>query len=283
MQGLALYLISALLILALGAGCFFAGRSLRIRKFRSEYRLGPLSPAAPVGPVLVGKKEPEDEPDLAAQNDALRQSISDLERSYDTTLETLGTALDYKAAETEYHSRRVTAYSILLARVLGFSREEIKPLARGAFLHDIGKICIPDAILRKPGVLTPQETELMKIHCLKGYQMLRRVSFLQDAAEIAYSHHERFDGSGYPRGLRGKDIPLGARIFAIVDTFEAITTAHTYRPARTIAEACAEIKLGSGTLFDPEITLVFLCVGASMWRELRNEIDDPTPPDIPAA
>jgi HD-GYP domain-containing protein (c-di-GMP phosphodiesterase class II) len=145
-------------------------------------------------------------------------------------------------------------------------------------------MCIPDKILRKPGVFTAFETEIMKMHCLQGYQILWRIPFLKkEAADIVYSHHERFDGTGYPRRLKGKAIPIGARIFAIADALESITTEHTYRPASTISAACEGIKLGSGTQFDPDIVKVFLRVPTSVWKDLRAEIDKQTPPDFPAA
>src|SRR5206468_2117304 len=136
---------------------------------------------------------------VAARTEQLRQAMTDLERSYDITLEALGDALDLKDAETEGHSKRVTAFTIAIARAMGLSGEKIRVIARGAFLHDIGKMAIPDAILLKPGALTEAETEIMREHCFRGYQMLRKIPFLSEAAEIVYSHQERFDGTGYPR------------------------------------------------------------------------------------
>src|SRR5256885_5238675 len=152
---------------------------------------------------------------VAARTEQLRQAMNDLERSYDITLEALGDALDLKDAETEGHSKRVTAFTIAIARAMGLSGERIRIIARGAFLHDIGKMAIPDSILRKPGALTPEETEIMREHCFRGYQMLKKIPFLAEASEIVYAHQERYDGSGYPRGLKGDEIPLGARIFSI--------------------------------------------------------------------
>src|SRR5580698_6205980 len=154
---------------------------------------------------------------VADRTHALRKALSDLERSYDITLEALGDALDLKDAETEGHSRRVTAYTIAIARKMGLPKEEINVIARGAFLHDIGKMAIPDAILLKPGKLDPEEQQVMREHCARGYQMLRKIPFLQEAAEIVYSHQEHWDGSGYPRKLKGEQIPLGARIFAVAN------------------------------------------------------------------
>lgn len=203
----------------------------------------------------------------------LRQAMADLERSYDITLEALGDALDLKDAETEGHSKRVTAFTIAIARAMGLQQDAIRVIARGAFLHDIGKMAIPDAILRKPGALTPEETEIMKEHCFKGFQMLRRIPFLQEAAEIVHAHQERFDGTGYPRGLKGEQIPLGARIFSIADTLDAITSDRPYRAAQSIQAAQEEIKRWSGRQFDPRIVDVFIRMPESIWRDLRKEID----------
>jgi putative nucleotidyltransferase with HDIG domain len=199
--------------------------------------------------------------------------MTELERSYDITLEALGDALDLKDAETEGHSKRVTAFTIALARAMGLPAERIRVIARGAFLHDIGKMAIPDAILRKPGKLTPQETEIMREHCARGYQMLKKIPFLSEAAEIVYSHQERYDGTGYPRGLKGDAIPMGARLFAIADTLDAITSDRPYRAAQSIEAARKEIALFSGTQFDPNIVSVFLRMPVSIWDDLRNEIN----------
>ena len=137
----------------------------------------------------------------------MRESWVELERSYDITLQALGDALDLKDSETEGHSKRVTAFTIAVARVMGIPDDQIRVIARGAFLHDIGKMAVPDAILRKPDVLTPDEVTIMREHCYHGYQMLKRIPFLGEAADIVYSHQEKFDGTGYPRGLKGKRFP----------------------------------------------------------------------------
>src|SRR6476469_3969211 len=161
---------------------------------------------------------------VAARTEQLRKTLADLERSYDITLEALGGALDLKDAETEGHSRRVTAFTIAIARAMGLPKNQIDVIARGAFLHDIGKMAIPDKILTKPDKLTPDEITIMREHCYHGYQILSRIPFLAEAAEIVYSHQERFDGTGYPRGLKCGQIPLGARMFSVADTLDAITS-----------------------------------------------------------
>src|SRR5215472_6803798 len=210
---------------------------------------------------------------VAARTEQLSQAMTDLERSYDITLEALGDALDLKDAETEGHSKRVTAFTIAIARAMGLSQDKIRVIARGAFLHDIGKMAIPDAILRKPGALTEAETEIMREPCFRGYQMLKKIPFLSQAAEIVYAHQERFDGTGYPRGLSGHNIPMGARIFSVADTLDAITSDRPYRAAQTIQVAREEVERFSGRQFDPEVVRVFLDMPDTIWEDLRKEIN----------
>jgi putative nucleotidyltransferase with HDIG domain len=203
----------------------------------------------------------------------LRATIVELERSYDVTLEALGDALDLKDAETEGHSKRVTAFAIQIARAMKLDPQALRVLARGAFLHDIGKMAIPDAILRKPDRLTPAEKEVMKEHSYLGYKMLRKIPFLADSAEIVYAHQEHWDGGGYPRGLKGEGIPLGARIFAVADTLDAITSDRPYRPARSVQAARDEISAWSGRQFDPTVVTYFLSIPPNVWDELHQQID----------
>ena len=209
---------------------------------------------------------------VSARTEMLRQAMADLERSYDITLEALGDALDLKDAETEGHSRRVTAYTIALARHCGVDLAQSRIIARGAFLHDIGKMAIPDAILLKPGRLDPEEQAIMREHCARGYQIVRKIPFLEEAAEIVYSHQEYYDGNGYPRGLRADEIPLGARIFAVADTLDAITSDRPYRKARTYAVAREEIARCGGTQFDPHVVDVYLGLPDTLWEDLRAEM-----------
>jgi putative nucleotidyltransferase with HDIG domain len=209
---------------------------------------------------------------VQARTEMLHQAMEDLEHSYDVTLEALGDALDLKDSETEGHSKRVTAYTIALARAMGIGPGDMKVIARGAFLHDVGKMAIPDEILRKPGKLTPEELEIMREHCARGYHMLRKIPFLAEAAEIVYAHQEYYDGSGYPRGQRGAEIPIGARIFAVADALDAITSDRPYRKARSFDDARAEILRCSGTQFDPVVVETFLKIPNDLWHELRSEI-----------
>jgi putative nucleotidyltransferase with HDIG domain len=210
---------------------------------------------------------------VAARTEQLRKAMVELERSYDITLEALGDALDLKDRETEGHSRRVTAFTIAIARAMGLTADQIRVIARGAFLHDIGKMAIPDAILNKPGALTPDEVGIMREHSYHGYQFVRKIPFLQEAAEIVYAHQERFDGTGYPRGLKGEQIPLGARMFAVADTLDAITSDRPYRPAQTLAAARKEILRCQETQFDPEVVKTFLSMPENIWDDLRKEIN----------
>jgi len=205
-------------------------------------------------------------------NADLQRANEELKRSHDMMLEALGDALDLKDAETEGHSKRVTAFTIAIARAMGLSAEEVEAIAHGAFLHDIGKMAIRDSVLRKPGPLDPEEVEEMQKHCELGYQMVRKIPFLKDAAEIVYAHQERWDGSGYPRGLKGEEIPLGARIFAIADTLDAITSDRPYRDAQSYQWAREEIERWSGRQFDPVIVRVFLNMPQSIWENLRFQV-----------
>jgi len=203
----------------------------------------------------------------------LRATMQDLEKSYDITLEAMGDALDLRDSETQGHSRRVTAYTVALAREMGLNAEELRTIARGAFLHDIGKIATPDCILLKPGKLLPAETEIMREHCTRGYDMVRKIPFLRDAAEIVYAHQESFDGTGYPRGLAGEQIALGARIFAVADAFDAMTSDRPYRKGMSCLQAREEIARCSGDQFDPRIVAVFLAMPIDTWHDLREEVE----------
>jgi putative nucleotidyltransferase with HDIG domain len=218
---------------------------------------------------------------VEARTNQLQAALRDLERSYDMTLQALGDALDMKDRETEGHSKRVTAFTMAISRAMGLAPEQVATIARGAFLHDIGKISIPESILNKPGKLDTQETAIMREHCFKGYQLAKKIPFLADACEIIYSHQERFDGTGYPRGLKGEEIPLGARIFSIADTLDAITSDRPYRAARPLAVARKEIQDWSGRQFDPEVVAIFQKMPDEIFEELRKAISGPDDPRDP--
>jgi len=205
----------------------------------------------------------------------LQGALEQLEQSYDDTLEALGGALDLKDAETEGHCKRVTAFTIAIAKAMNVEAALLPQIARAAFLHDIGKMAIPDLILRKPGPLTPEERDIMRTHCEIGYNMVTRIPFLREAAEIVLSHQEFYDGTGYPRGLRGEQIPLGARIFAVADALDAMISDRPYRKALPISHAQEEIQRCSGTQFDPKVVDVFIKMQSSIWIELRENIGTP--------
>jgi len=189
---------------------------------------------------------------------SLQHANRELLQAYDQTLEGWVRALDLRDRETENHTQRVTELTVELARVLGISEEQLVHIRRGALLHDIGKMAIPDSVLLKPGRLTREEWELMKRHPVYAYEWLKDIEFLRPALEIPYCHHERWDGNGYPRGLKGDVIPLAARIFAVVDTWDAMTSDRPYRKALNREEAIEQLKKNIGTQFDPQVVQTFL-------------------------
>jgi putative nucleotidyltransferase with HDIG domain len=219
----------------------------------------------------------------------LQKALRRIEETYDQTLEALGAALDLRDAATAGHSSRVTRYALAVAEAMGCSPEQIHELKRGAHLHDIGKIGIPDGILLKEGPLTRQEQEVMRSHVAIGYQLVKRITFLAPAAQIVLAHQERYDGRGYPLGLRGQAIPIGARIFAVADTFDAMTSDRPYRRALPVEVAFEEIGREAGRQFDPEVVRAFLSLPQSAWEEIRNKTPHqqwpsrPTPPTVEVA
>ncbi len=209
------------------------------------------------------------------QTAQLQMAFAQLEQSYDDTLEALGSALDLKDAETEGHCQRVTAFTISIARSVPVPAPYLAVLARAAFLHDIGKMAVPDSILRKPGPLNDDEKAIMRTHCEIGYNVLTRIPFLRDAAEIVLAHQEFFDGTGYPRGLRAEQIPLGARIFSIADAMDAMISDRPYRKALPLSHAREEIRRCAGTQFDPKVVEVFMSIPEQHWTELRENLGSP--------
>jgi putative nucleotidyltransferase with HDIG domain len=247
-----------------------------LKPFEREHLLGTVQRALEYRQTLQENHSYQQNLEMAvrARTELLRQAMEDIEQSYDITLEALGDALDLKDSETEGHSKRVTANTIALARAMGVASTEIKMIARGAFLHDIGKMALADEILLKPGPLTAEEQTVVRRHCANGYDMLRKIPFLHEAAEIVYTHQEHYDGGGYPSGLRGSEIPIGARIFAVADALDAITSERPYRKARSFEKARKEIQRCSGTQFDPAVVEVFLKVPIGVWQELRTQIGE---------
>jgi putative nucleotidyltransferase with HDIG domain len=203
----------------------------------------------------------------------LNKTLHDVEESYKITLEAMVTALDAREHETQAHSQRVREYTITLAQQLGLKHGDLIQVARGALLHDIGKIGVPDSILLKPGKLDDEEWVEMKKHPQIGYNILKSIEFLSSAAEIVLCHQERWDGTGYPNGLAGSDIPLGARIFAIADTMDAMTSDRPYRRAMTFGAAWKEIRRCSGTQFDPYVVNAFLNLPLDSWIAIHDSVN----------
>ena len=208
---------------------------------------------------------------VAERTQQLEVAMSQLEHSYSATLEALGSAIDLRDGATAGHSRRVLSYSIKLANTLGGMENQLKNIAIGAWLHDIGKLAIPDGILLKPGALTDEERTVMQRHVLIGYDLIKGIPFLAEASELILAHHERWDGSGYPRGLRGAEIPLSARIFGVADTLDAVTSDRPYRAALPFSAAREVIECGSGTLFDSAVADAFLSISQEWWESSRTE------------
>jgi putative nucleotidyltransferase with HDIG domain len=181
-----------------------------------------------------------------------------LAESYDTTLEGWGKALELRDKETEGHSRRVTKKTVQLALALGIPEDKIDHIRRGAILHDIGKMSIPDDILRKSSSLKDDERKIVEQHPLTAYHLLEDIPYLRQAIEIPYCHHERWDGTGYPRGLKGEEIPLAARIFTVIDVWDALLSDRSYSKAWPMDNVIQYIQDKSGIHFDPRIVDVFL-------------------------
>lgn len=205
------------------------------------------------GASIMGQQRDE----LLRQNAELEGKTGDLERSYYETLAALARALDQRDHATENHGRRVSELAIAVAREMGLGDAEVDDIGQAAIVHDIGKMTLPDAILSKPGPLTGDEWQHMRRHPEQGYEMLKDIPVLMKAAEIVYAHHERYDGKGYPRGLISDKIPIGSRIFAVVDTYDAITSDRPYREAASHQEAMQEILRCTGTQFDPQVVRAF--------------------------
>jgi putative nucleotidyltransferase with HDIG domain len=213
---------------------------------------------------------------LKAANIQIEEARDELRDSYDGTLEALVNALDARDQETKGHSIRVSHYMMDIAAELGVKEgtKEWVDMQRGSLLHDVGKIGVSDNILLKPGKLTDEEWTLMRQHPEIGFNMLRQVKFLSGAAEIVYSHHERWDGKGYPRGLSHEEVPLGARIFAVCDTFDSMTSDRPYRKALSTLEAMNEILKYNGSQFDPLVVEAFLDIYET-WVKEREELHAP--------
>ena len=200
------------------------------------------------------------------------QLVTELQNSYDLTLEALSAALDLRDRETEGHSRRVVEYTARLAEQIGLDKDIIKNIRRGALIHDIGKIGVPDAILLKPGALDGEERKIIERHPQLGYNMLVGIPYLREEIQIVVCHQEKWDGTGYPFGLRGEEIAIGARLFAIADTFDALTSDRPYRKGQSYEVSRKLIDEESGKQFDPQAVAAFLAVPAEEWMQIRARV-----------
>ncbi len=198
------------------------------------------------------------------------KALEEVESSYRVTLKALVQALETRDFETHGHSERVVTFSLRLGHELGLEKETLRDLELGALLHDIGKIGVPDAILRKPAKLNEAEWENKKLHPVHGQKILRNIKFLEGAARVVGQHHERWDGAGYPYGMRGEDIDIGARIFAVVDAFDAMVSDRIYRKGRPYEAALEELERCAGTQFDPMIVAAFKAIPREDWEILRE-------------
>ncbi len=203
----------------------------------------------------------------------LDKSRLDLIQAYDATITGWATMLDQRDQDTEGHTRRVTELTLDVTRRFGFSEEELIHVRRGALLHDIGKMSVPDRILKKRGKLTPDEWKIMRLHPKIAYDVLNPIEYLHPALDIPYCHHERWDGTGYPRGLAGDNIPLAARIFTVVDVWDAMTSDRPYRPAMDRQEVIDHIFAERGKMFDPQVVEVF-------WSVIRRTYPHLIRPDL---
>lgn len=212
--------------------------------------------------------------DLREKSLHLEMTVEELYRTYRYTLSALAAALDLRDNETKGHAERVVAYSLRIGQELGLDDAAMIALEHGALLHDVGKIGVRDAILLKPGKLTPEEWVEMRLHIAHGENIVQQIPFLHGALPVVSQHHEFYDGSGYPRGLKGEEIHLNARIFSVADTLDAMTSDRPYRRALTFERAQDEVRRFAGKQYDPRVVEAFLNVPLAEWRRIRERIDE---------
>lgn len=248
-------------------------RSLVLQSVQRALRRQALVAAEQHYDRFVDVAVPANTTELERLNESLTGTVDALYVSYRATLKALAAALMARDVETSSHSVRVVAYCLRLGKEMGLSTNDLIALEQGALLHDIGKIGVPDSVLLKPGSLTPVEWTKMIAHVHQGLRIIDGIQFLSGARFVVGQHHEKFDGSGYPCGLRGGHIHIHARIFATADAFDAITSDRPYRAARSYDYAREEIVGGSGTHFDPDVVDAFLSVPEVEWADIRSAAD----------
>ena len=249
-----------------------------LKRGAADYLLKPAKPDE-VANLVARHLQPDHEGQRETMRGALRKFLSSRDRYHKPgeQVQEVFNALGFKRYETLQHSKRVAAYAVLLGEAKKLSTEELRHLELGALLHDIGKIAIPHNVLMKAGPLNDKEWAVMKLHPQIGWELLSEFPELGEEAEIVYSHHERFDGEGYPRGLKAHDIPLGARIFSIVDTVDAITSDRPYRSRQPIETALAEVEKHSNKQFDPALVRTFQQLPKAAWEEVAADYLDNGP------
>lgn len=236
--------------------------------------------------VAVDARKSLPAPTEAAEMRRLKKELAvhlrksrELEEAYDTTLENFMAALDLRDVETYGHSKTVARYTHVLAEAAGIrDPRTLDSIRKGALLHDAGKMAIPDTILKKPGPLAPKEWDVIRRHPSLGYGLVRDVKLVREVGDIILCHHEHYDGSGYPKGLKGEKIPLEARIFAVADTLDAVTSHRPYRAPRGFDDARRELKENAGRQFDPGIVDVFCRTDLAVWEKIRFETTRLLPP-----
>jgi ribonuclease P protein subunit RPR2 len=199
-----------------------------------------------------------------------RERAQQLRESYMATVRALANAVERRDAYTGQHAERVSAYGLEIAQAAGFTLADVPEIEFGFLLHDVGKVGVPDAILFKPGPLNDEERRLMERHPVIGWEILDGIDFLGEAKAVVRSHHERWDGSGYPDGLAGEEIPIAARVFAVADAFDALTTDRPYRPGQTVAQAREILRSGSGTQFDPQVIAAHDAISDARLEAIRD-------------
>lgn len=240
--------------------------------------------------IRVDARKKLSEPSQAAELRRLKKELTlhlrrsrEIEEAYDATLENFMAALDLRDVETYGHSKTVARYTHVLAEAAGIrDPRALDSIRKGALLHDSGKMAIPDSILKKPGPLDAKEWEVIRRHPALGYGLVRDVKLVREVGDIILSHHERYDGTGYPKGLKGDKIPLVARIFAVADTLDAVTSHRPYRPPRDFRTALLELEANAGRQFDPEIVDVFRGLDLAVWERIRFETTRLLPPFGPS-
>lgn len=281
--------LPALTVIALSPPVLAGGLIPALREGTIDHLADPANPATLYSAVRSERLKVEARRDEEAAKENLRRlkrelsrhirKSRELEEAYDTTLENFMAALDLRDVETFGHSKTVARYSYVLAEAVGVrGPDALDSIRKGALLHDSGKMAIPDSILKKPGPLTAKEWEVIRRHPALGYGLVRDLKLVREVGNIILCHHERYDGTGYPKGLKGEAIPLEARVFAVADTLDAVTSHRPYRAPRDFRAARRELVGNAGRQFDPKVVDVFCGLDLAVWEKIRFETTRLLPP-----